>query len=65
MAENKVTFELTHDQKNKLKEEAGIEVDTLTYDALEDRIAPNIFRLGAFGGKGGPIRPIRDLPGHE
>ncbi len=52
MAENKVTIELTHDQK-QLKEEAGVEVDSLTYDALEDRIAPNVFGRPISGGPGG------------
>ena len=42
MAENKVTFELT-EQKKKIREEAGVKVDSLTYDALEDRIAPSMF----------------------
>ncbi len=60
MAENKVTIELTHDQK-QLKEEAGVEVDSLTYDALEDRIAPNIFRLSPVGGKGRAIHRLGDM----
>jgi hypothetical protein len=42
MAENKVTFELTDEQKKK-HDEAGVQVDALTYDALEDRIAPSMF----------------------
>ena len=53
MAENKVTIDLTHDQKKQLKEEAGVEVDSLTYDALEDRIAPNVFGRQISGGPGG------------
>ena len=49
MAERKkVTFDLTDAQKAKLKEEAGIEINSLTYDALEDRFAPKL--------KGGPLK---------
>ena len=53
MAEHKkVTFDLTDAQKAKLKEEAGIEVNSLTYDALEDRFAPKIFKERPLGGPG-------------
>ncbi len=38
MPENKkVTIERTDAQKAKLKNEAGVDVNSLTYDALEDR----------------------------
>ena len=51
MAEKKVTIELTDAQKEKLKNEGGIEISSLTYDALEDRFAPKRF-----------ARPDRPLP---
>ena len=55
MAENKVTFELTDEQKKKIHDEAGVTVDSLTYDALEDRIAPSVF--------GGTKRNFQRIPG--
>ena len=42
MADKKVTIELTDAQKDKLKKDAGIEINSLTYDALEDRFAPKV-----------------------
>ena len=51
MAEHKkVTFDLTDAQKAKLKSEAGIDINSLTYDALEDRFAPKL------RGGGGPLK---------
>jgi hypothetical protein len=55
MAMNKrVTIELTDAQKAKLKKEAGVEVNSLTYDSLEDRFAPAVTKLGGGGMKKDP-----------
>jgi len=53
MHEKKVTIELTDAQKQQLKKEAGIEINSLTYDALEDRFAPKV--------KQGFMKPDSDL----
>ena len=36
----KVKIELTAEQKKKVHQEMGVEIDTLTYDSLEERAAP-------------------------
>jgi hypothetical protein len=43
--DKRVTIELTDAQKTKLKKEAGVEIQSLSYDPLEDRFAP-FTRLG-------------------
>jgi len=42
----KVTIELTETQKSKIQRETGRVVDMLTFDPLEDRVAPSIIRGG-------------------
>jgi hypothetical protein len=40
-----VTIELTEGQRAKITSETGRVVETLTFDALEDRIAPSMTKL--------------------
>ena len=42
----KVTIELTETQKSKIQRETGRVVDMLTFDPLEDRVAPSVIRGG-------------------
>jgi hypothetical protein len=42
---NQVTIELTDGQKAKITNETGKVVEALTYDALEDRVAPSMTKL--------------------
>ncbi|MFQ5693368.1 MAG: hypothetical protein ACE5IM_10040 [Nitrospinota bacterium] len=39
----KVKIELTNEQKEQVHRETGVRIDSLTYDALEDRDAPKRF----------------------
>lgn len=36
-----VTIELTEDQRSLIRKETGVEVTSLKFDALEDRVAPS------------------------
>ena len=42
----KVTIELTETQKSKIQRETGRVVDMLTFDPLEDRVAPSVVKGG-------------------
>jgi hypothetical protein len=42
----KVTIELTETQKSKIQRETGRVVDMLTFDPLEDRVAPSVIKPG-------------------
>lgn len=41
-----VTIELTEAQKAKIAKETGKMVEVLTYDAIEDRVAPSVITPG-------------------
>ena len=43
--EKQVKIALTEVQKSQIKKATGMNLDSLTYDALEDRVAPVLLRV--------------------
>ena len=55
MDKKKVTIELTSDQRQKIKDATGKDLNTLDFEPLEDRDAPSVF--------GGTKRDFQRIPG--